>query len=141
MQEKIGERDVKRQPLNIVTNACGKVDNVCKVPQKRRSTSRSVPVEQHVQCVVVVVVKARNMVEDRQAEYCKGELAVPDTCESQSTSEYSQDNYSVDDNDHTVACDARPTRLLTGGDALRMEFLQFCVKHGIERRERYPWKR
>lgn len=132
------ERDVKRQPLNIVTNACGKVYNVCWVPQKRRSSSRSVPVEQHVQCVVV---KARNMVEDRQAGYSKGDLAVPNTCESRSISEYSQDNYSVDDNDHTVACDARPTRLLSGGDALRMEFLQFCVKHGIERGEQYPWKR
>lgn len=138
MQGKIGERDVKRQPLNIVTNARGKVYNVCRVPQKRRRTSRSVPFEQHVQCVVV---KARNMVEDRQAEYSEGGLAVPDTCESRSISEYSQDNYSVDDNDHTVTCEAWPTRLLTGGDALRMEFLQFCVKHGIERRERYPWKR
>lgn len=131
MQGKVGKRDDKRQPLNIVTNARGKSWDVCRMGQKRRRTSQSVPVEQYLQCFVV---EAHETVEKRQAGYSDSVLTILDTCENWSISEYSQDNCSVDDNDNTVACDTQSTRLLSGGDALRLEFLQFCIKYGIERR-------
>lgn len=135
MQGKIGKQDDKRQPLNIVTNARGQEWDVCRVAQKRRRTSRSVSVEHYLQRFVV---EAYNMVEERQSEYSGSALAIPDTCEYRSTSEYSQDNYSVNNIDDTVACDTRPIRILSGGDALCVEFLQFCIKYGIERRQRDP---
>lgn len=110
------------------------VRDVLRVPQQRPRARQVVPVEDYVECVV----EARKMLDDGQAREVEDVLAIPDKWETRSVSEYSQDKHAVDDEEHMAYLDTRLTRSSSGGDALRMALMRFCVQHGLEKDGRDP---
>lgn len=54
--------------------------------------------------------------------------------ETRSVSEYSQDRHTIlDEDDYAAYMASRSMRSSSGGDALRMALLRFCVQQGLER--------
>lgn len=126
--------DNERQLLGAVIDARGNargqaVRTVLRVPKKHPRLRQVVPVEDYIECVV----EACKMLDDGQRRDLEGALAIPDTCETRSVSEYSQDKHTINEDEYTAYFNSRSIRSSSGGDALRVALTRFCVQHGLEK--------
>lgn len=128
MQGKARRRNNERQVLDGVVD----VRDVPRSPKKRSRLRQELTVEDYLECVV----EARKTLDDGQTRDFEGVLAIPDTWETRSVSEYSQDKHAVDEDDDTVYWKTRPNRSSSGSDALRTALVRFCVQFGLEKDSR-----
>lgn len=84
---------------------------------------------------LMCVDEAWKMVEHYPYSEVEGDvLVIPDSVESRSVSEYSQDRHIMDDEYYTVYLTSRSSlRSSSGGEALRVALLRFCAQQGLER--------